>query len=157
LYPTPDKESAFLKTFAVAPVLKPYIRPRWISTIGESHSSEAGYGAVHFDKTLEAQFAMPLPDRHALMANLTQDIVGSLEASGMRILDNAGNDAQGFHLSYGDSHTSGIVTITPLRQLDEDRLGGDFGSGPKKESLRFLEPGEIPVEFTISAKETWTK
>ena len=157
VYATPERESAFLKNYTLDPVLKPYVSPRWILLMNKSDSGGAGYGAAHFYKTFEVRFAMFSVDRQTFMLTLTQNIAMSLEDSGMRILENTGNDAEGFHFKYGDGKSVGTVTVTPVRQLDENHLGGAHGSGPRKESLRFLQPGEIPVEFTISANETWTK
>ncbi len=157
VYPTPEHESDFLKSFALEPILKPYTSPRWIAGMGKSDGREAGYGTARYDKTFEARFAMYSADQQALMAALTQDIAMRLEGSGMRILERTGSGDEGFHFRYGSGRTLGTVTVTPVQQLDENHLGGIHGTGPKKKNLHGLRPGEIPVEFTIAAKETWTK
>jgi hypothetical protein len=105
----------------------------------------------------ELRFATSADDRQALLTALNTDIASRLQTSGAWLYGKTGNDADGYTFKYLDGRSVGTLTITPPHHLDEDHLGSPHGHGPAKESLQFLSPGEIPIGFTISAEEKWTK
>lgn len=156
VYPTPELRSAFLDTYNPDSVIKPFMSPRWIGSLGNSDVPEGGSGTATFKKTFEARFAMQSHDRQRLANALRDQIVVELKASGVTF-EQHGNDAEGFKFRYVEGKSAGSITLKPVQQLDEDHLGGPNGSGPSKLSLQFLQPGEIPVQVGVAVDETRTK
>jgi hypothetical protein len=157
VYATPERESAFLKNYTLDATIKPFVSPRWISSIGSGDSAGAGNRAAHYDKEFEARFAMRSDDRQALMTALAQNIATEIGKSGGRIIAESGDTSEGFRFEYAEGRSKGTILLSPVQRLDPDHLGGAHGRGPRKESLRTLCPDEIPVGFTVSAKETWSE
>ena len=157
VYATPERRSAFLKTYTPDAVVKPFTSPRWSADFGSSDVSEAGQGRAEFKKMFDARMAIRSEDRKALTAALSQDIINELSNSGGWVYEKKGDANVGHRFKYVAGKSTGTISLTPVQQLDPDHLGGLYGDGPKKESLQFLHPDEVPVEFTISIEETWTR
>jgi hypothetical protein len=55
VYPTPELRSAFLDTYHPDSVIKPFMSPCWIGSLGNSDVPEARTGSATFKKTFEAR------------------------------------------------------------------------------------------------------
>ena len=156
VYPTPERQSTFLRTYNPQTTIKEFLGSRPVPTSGGADGSEGGNGAATYNKMFEAQFPLRPDDRQALTNALAQQIVADLRDSGGSIVEQRGNDADGFTFKYVEGKSTGTVTLKPLRKLDEDELASLNPVGSK--SLPWwVNPGEVPVEFTVSVKETWTR
>ncbi len=157
VYATPERRSTFLNDYSPESVIKPFTSTRWISDLGTGEGAAAGDGAANYTKMFEARFAMRSGDTQVLSAALAEGIIDELQKSGGRLVEQTRDDAGGFHFKYAEGRSAGTLTLTPVRRLDPDHLGGPNGVGPKKESLLFLQADEIPVEFSVSVEETWKR
>jgi hypothetical protein len=156
VYATPERRSAFLKTYTPNTVIKTFQSPGWYGGSGASDNPHAGEHAT-FQKMFDARFAMRSEDRKALTAALHQGIVDEVRDAGGWVYDTTGDDAVGYRLRYVDGKSIGTISVGPALELDPDHLGGLYADRPRKESLLNLSPGEIPVEVTISIEEIWMR
>jgi hypothetical protein len=156
VYATPERRSAFLKTYTPDTVMNTFQSSAWNGGSGASDEAAAGEHAT-FRKMFDARFAMRSEDRKALTAALYQDIVDEVRNVGGWVYDTTGDDAVGYRLRYVDGKSIGTISLGPALELDPGHLGGLYADKPRKESLRNLSPGEIPVEVTISIEEIWMR
>src|SRR5208282_5326012 len=88
---------------------------------------------------------MHYADRAALMTALDQDMASLLTGSGAQVLENSGNDRDGFHFRYAAGKSVGTVIIKPPETIAD----------AEKHLGRPLCPGEIDVWVRLNIEETW--
>ena len=134
VYPKPEMKSTFLQTYDPNVFVRPFVSPRWIQDSVVTDGAGARDGFATFEKNFEASFVMCSAEQQTLMRILTQSIVATLRGSGARIANETGNDADGYHFAYIQGKSTGTIVLRPVKQLDLNHLGGEHGTGPKKES-----------------------
>lgn len=145
VYATPDRESAFLKSYSPDNTIKGFAIPNWGVTGSSGNSAGAGYGEARFKKDFDSRFVIRPEDRHGLSMALTETIVAMISDTGAQLTEQTGNENDGFQFKYTAGKSAGTITLGPVRQ------------GPSKPWFRYLNPGEIPVQVQMTIRETWTK
>jgi hypothetical protein len=145
VYATPDMQTLFLKTYDPDRVFAKFRNAGYPGSRGSGSGAGAGLGFANHERTLEQNLIMQSADRAALTAALDQDVVSLLNATGAQILENSGNDADGFHLRYMSGKTTGTVVIKPPELV------------ANAERYSRLRPGEVNVWVRIRMEETWFK
>ena len=85
VYPTPENQSAFYKTYDPDPVLNPFISIHHVASGGESSGGSAGRKPLKLHREITKVFALQGTDRRTLMTLLNEDISSQLDRSGMQV------------------------------------------------------------------------
>lgn len=142
-YPTPETESAFLKSYTPKSVIERFGEPGENSAHNDHKGGMAGSESVTHSAGFEWQFAMR-PEKWTLLMHALQDDVHSqLVGSGAQILKQSGDDRDGFHFEYKLGNSVGTLTIFPLR-IDS----AIHRAMP-------IRPGLVDTDARIEQSETW--
>jgi hypothetical protein len=112
-YPTPETESAFLKSYTPEHVIDRF-REKWGSSHSRSFGSSAGRDFVphnagfEFDVVLRRESWMPL------LNALRDDARQQLANNGAEVLSQSGNSQDGFRFDYKINQSTGSLRISPL-------------------------------------------
>ena len=157
VYPTPENQSAFYKTYDPDPVLKPFISIHHVAHWGASSDGRAGRKAAELHREITKVFALQGTDRRTLMTLLNEDISSQLDRSGMQVTGMTGTEADGFQFRYVDKNGKGTVALKPVELVDPYEVRAWSKSHPEKTKLPPLCDGELPVGVTIVIDETWSR
>ena len=111
-YPTPETESAFLKSYTPTNVLDRF-KDEGGSYLG-SRTAVACHDSVTHAATFDGYFALRSEEWMPLMDALRDDVAAQLVGNGARILNQGGDARAGFHFDYKLGKTVGSVTISSL-------------------------------------------
>ena len=112
-YPTPETESAFLKTYTPTNVLDRFNEGQGAS-YADGRTAGAGHDSVTHTATFDGYFALCSEKWMPLMDALRDDVAAQLVANRPHILSQGGDARAGFHFDYKLGKTLGSVTISPL-------------------------------------------
>lgn len=143
VYPNPDTESVFLKSYTLANAIVPGI-PLYS---GSSGPDSAGLGCASHQREFQFWFAIPSTNERAVMPAVRRDIESRLTGAGSQITAASGNQVKGFQYDYAAGHTKGSVIIDPL-------VIADSASAADQASLR---PDQLMAKLRIRVSETWYK
>lgn len=114
VYPTPETESAFLKSYTPEHVID---RFREVSQ-SFSHTRHSGGGAGRTFVTHQAGFDFYVVLRREkwmpLMNSLRDNVLQQLANNGAEVLSQSGGPREGFHFDYKFNRSIGSLTISPL-------------------------------------------
>jgi len=143
VYPGPENQSDFLKTYTLADTIAPFsINGSQLSAPG---GSSAGSGCTFHDKGFEALVVITPDQKPALMATVWQDIKSKLMESA-QIVKQSGSPGSGFRLNYTAGKSAGSVVVNPLTILDATKVAGP---GARADG--------IGASIRVQIKETWYK
>ncbi len=141
IYPSPENESAFLRSYDSKAVVQPFM-----ALEGYSEGRESGGGAgtkfVTHSAGFDEYFTMRTDQRGSLMVALNYDVSQRLFLSRVRILNESGTGSSGFHFQYATGNTIGDLSIRPLAP------GAVHRNMP-------LAPGLEDVAVNIDVREQW--
>jgi hypothetical protein len=144
VFPTPDRQSAFYRSYEPSPILSPLITPQHPATGGEFSVGEGGKRAATLHREIIKVFAIQTKDVPALMTALSDDISQQLDRSGERLTGMSYNEANGLAFSYTERSGQGTVVLRPAEVVDASELSP-------------LSVGEVPVRVRIVMDESWAR
>jgi len=142
-YPTPDKPSALLQSYAPAKVVESFASQQYGRQTASGTSSGAGRKYVTNTRSIEPMFAIRTEDRVALLVALKSDMAAQLIHNRAEILSEGGDADSGFRFTYRLGKNLGTATIPPLAAkhwADHDRP---------------LPSGIEDVDLNITISEKW--
>ncbi len=142
--PSPDNESAFLKTYTPANVIDRFkAAPFSEQSVGSSSGAEREFATHRAD--FEPTLVIKTGDWAALMQALRDDVASRLTALKCQIVEESGSPADGFKIRYAIEKSQGTVILDPVR------------SAPN--SLPSAAPGsdQSAVKLRIQINEKWFK
>jgi hypothetical protein len=145
VYPTPETQSAFIKSYSPADVLAPF------SLEGSQQSgpggSSAGRGCAFHQKEFQSWLVIASGNAPTLMAAVRQDLKSRLSREGVHIVAESDNARETFKFAYVAGKTKGSVVVDPLMIVDPVSVNGPHG----------IPSGEVAVSLRIRIVETWYK
>ena len=156
VYPTPENQSVFYKTYDPDHVLKPFTSIHHLAQGFGSTEGSAGRKTAKLHREITKVFALQGTDRRDLMTLLSEDIASQLERSGVQVTAMTGTEADGFQFSYVERNGKGTVALKPVEIVDPYEVRARSKSHPEKTKLPPLCAGELPVSVTIVIDETWS-
>ena len=157
VYPTPENQSAFYKTYDSDHVLKPFISIHHLAHGFDSTGGSAGRKAAKLHREITKVFALQGLDRNHLMTTLSEDISSQLERSGVQVTAMTGTETDGFQFSYVERNGKGTVALKPVEIVDPYEVRAPSKSHPEKTKLPPLCEGELPVSVTVVIDEVWSR
>ena len=145
VYPTPETQSTFLKTYNPTRVIEPFkskANSLWQS--GQDDAAGRKFATHHLDK--KQYFAMTPEKMPVLFAAMKEDVLRNLAEQGAHVLQQT-SDENRFEVSYELGQTRGLVAIDPPQQVDSNMIAGKAG----------LPPCDVAVMVDIRIGETWSK
>lgn len=121
-YPTPETESAFLKSYTPQHVIDSFIENEGHSQ-GRGMSAGAGRDSVSHDGDFEFYVVLRRERWLPLMNALRDDVLQQLANSEAEVLSRGGNPHDGFRFDYRISKNSGSVMISPLSVTPPSLIG----------------------------------
>jgi hypothetical protein len=131
--PTPDTESAFLKTYTPNKVIDRF-KVSGFSEQSTGTSGGASHGFATHEEDFEPTLVINTGDWVALMRALRDDIALRLAAQNAKIVEETGNAVDGFKIKYAVGKSEGAADVGPLKSMAASSLGG-LGSGPDKATV----------------------
>jgi hypothetical protein len=144
VYPTPETQSSFLKSYLPTEVIEAFDAHQG-SSRGDGMGSEAGRGFASHKKTVDFYFVTRPENTSRIVKALCDDAVLALQGNKMRVADRAVTTGGGYRINYAGGKTEGTVTIEPI--VAYDRLLRDMP----------LPSGELDVKAEIRIEEKWRK
>jgi len=145
VYPTPDTESSFLKTYTPTAVIDRFKAvPGTTVSVGASAGADLGFATHQAD--FKPTLVINTGDRVAVMQALRDDIALRLTEQHAAIVEDSGSPADGFTIKYAVGKSQGTVVVEPLKSVDASSLGRLASA-----------PGTATVSFHIYIKEQWFK
>lgn len=144
VYPTPETESAFLKTYSPNSTIEQF-KDAWVASMSSGHGAGAGFGYATHEENFEPIIVIRNEERIALIQNLRSDVASRLAMQNAEILEESGALDTGFKIRYALGKSLGTVTLSPLQSLQ----GSQLGTGRI--------PHEMAVRVRICIQEKWSK
>ena len=145
IHPTPNTQSAFLRTYAPKETVQRFIDKQQTSSATYSEQSSGGWKFASHQRAFGTLFVISSKDWMPLMSALQEDISSRLTGQGAQVLYQTGDARQGFHFDYKAGKTMGDVTVEPLK-IDRTL---PVSCAPETAC------GEIGVELHIVIHEKW--
>jgi hypothetical protein len=145
LYPTPETDSTFLKSYTPLPVIERFRCCESSSFLGPHMSGAAGKEFVPHGGGFDAFFVMRSDKWTPLMAALDDDMYQQLGLNGAQILSRSGDTHSGFRYNYKLGKSIGSLTIAPL----------EVPSPSPVHRKCSLPNGEVDVRVHIEEREMW--
>ena len=145
VYPTPENESAFLKTYTATPVIDRF-KAKQSSGWQGSADGVAGRKFVSRHKEEEHYFVIETGLEPPLMGQLKDDISDKLKQQGARIVSQTDSPA-GFEVRYELGQSRGIIALDPVQGADVRMIMGRVPMPPKTEAIM----------LRVRIAETWSK
>ena len=123
VYPTPENQSAFFRSYDPDPALKPFLDPKGLPTSGSWSGGEAGKGAVKLQRGIDKLVAMRADNGTLVLAVLRKDMMLRLRATGAEITEAANPDDGGFRVAYADANATGTVSVK-FENVNPAEVGG---------------------------------
>lgn len=148
IYPTPETQSAFLKSYSPVEVIDRFKSSDGGQAFMNATSAAGRRFVTHDDVTHDKEFTQLFvtcsPDLGSIMTALKADISSKLVQDG-RIVEQTGDSATGYQFKYEAGNGIGNVSVKPVEIIDSARV-----VGPAK-----LRSGEIAVSVRIVIAERW--
>ena len=141
VYPNPETESAFLRSYTLENAIVP--GTPFVSGMGGPDS--AGRGCASHQREFQFWFIIASRTEPAVMAAVQRDIRSRLTRQGSQITAANGDLRKGFQFDYEAGHSKGSVIVDPLAIADSPSVAGPMG------------PGQLAVKLRIGISETWYK
>jgi hypothetical protein len=145
LYPTPETESTFLKSYTPLPVIERFRCGESLSFMGPGRSGAAGKEFVPHGGGFDAFLAMRSDRWTPLIDALNNDVYKQLIFDGAQILSRGGDTHSGFHYDYKLGKSIGSLTIAPLETASPSPIHRKFS----------LPDGIADVRIHIEERELW--
>ena len=145
LYPTPETESAFLKTYTPQHVIEQYECMESPVHFGPSGGGAAGEKFVTRTGRFDLFFVMRSDKRLPLITALNNDVYEQLLLKGAQILNRSGDPRSGFQYDYKLDKSIGSLMIAPLATLSTSPI---YRRCP-------LPNGAVDVRVHIEEREMW--
>jgi hypothetical protein len=142
VYPTPETESTFFRSFTPEDVVQRFVCGPGGGLDGQSAGAGVGY-ATH-QKDFDRYFAIHASDWVPMMRTLQEEISSLLSAEGAQIQSQSGDLSAGFSVHYKSGTSVGVIGVEPLKSLDPDALR------PNR-----VCKGGIAVRLKVSVEEKW--
>jgi hypothetical protein len=145
VYPTPETQSAFLKTYTATPVIdrfKAMQSSRWQG----SADAAAGRKFVSRHKEEEHYFVIETGLEPLLIGAMKEDISDKLKQQGARIISQT-NSPAGFEVRYELGQSRGIIALDPAQGVDVRMIMGHVPMPTKTEAIM----------LRVRIAETWSK
>lgn len=140
VYPNPETESAFLKSYTLANSIVPGIP----LASGFGGPDSAHHGCASHQREFQSWFAIPPGSEPAVMTAVRQDLEHQLTRQGSQIIAASGDLHTGFQYDYAAGRTKGSVFIDPPVLADSTFAGQ-------------LRRGQLAVKLRVRISETWYK
>ena len=114
--PSPEHESAFLRDYSPAPVVKSFAVPYSIE-MSTGVSSGAGSKFVTNERTIEPTFTVETDRGQSFMTAISEDVAAQLIKDGATIVSKKIGPQGQFQLSYRDGTSAGSVATSPLAEV----------------------------------------
>ena len=124
LYPSPQNESAFLKSYSPQPLVDRFKCLACYSDSSGGISTSAGKHFVQRSSNYDATFGLRSGEQFELMSALRSDLLGRLDATGARVVRQTGNAHEGFRADYVSNNSVGSVSILPIATLRREVAQG---------------------------------
>jgi len=147
VYATPEMQTQFLRAYNPEQVFSRFRDSNYSGSRASGAAAGAGLGFATHARSIDQELVMHYGDCAALTTALDKDMSSLLTGSGAQILENTGNEAEGFHLRYVAGKTGGTVVIKPPEPL----------ANPEQYLRQSLGPDEVDVWVRIRMEETWFK
>jgi hypothetical protein len=121
IYPTPQTQSAFFKSYSPKSAIARYEANEGSST-GESYSGDAGNETAHYARELQYWGYVPTDQQPKLFAELHSSIVHELVALKAQVLSDEW-DGRSFQVQYSMGQTSGKAMGGPVEDSSVIREG----------------------------------
>ena len=144
VYPTPETQSAFLKTYDPTSVIKAF-QLKKVSSGQSSKDSAAGRKFVTHHVDQKQYFAMTEASIPALFAAMKKDVDQKLAELGARIIKET-DAGDRFEVQYEIGQSRGLVAVDPPRPVDSRIVAGQIS----------LPPSELAVVTGVRIGETWS-
>jgi hypothetical protein len=137
IYPSPDKLSAFLVSYAPEKVVDRFRTPQMGSLVAPWGQAA---GEHYVTETKGYFFQLPLrnTDRDVLLDALYDDAQLSLQTHGAHILSKGGDTTSGFNVQYAIDHSVGLLIISPLAPATAPKLTATGKPVPLPPDVQFL-------------------
>jgi hypothetical protein len=144
VYPTPENQSNFLKTYLPVEVIERFDEHLG-SSRGVGMGSGAGRGFASHDRTMDFYFVTRPETAPSIAKALRDNAVLVLEGGKMRVVDQFGTLEGGYRVHYAGGKTEGTVTIKPV--VADETVHRRMP----------LPPGIQDVKAEIRIEEKWVK
>jgi len=144
VYPTPETQSAFIKTYTPVDVISRFSLDA--SQLSGPAGSTAGRGCAFHEKRFQAWLVVATGRQPELMAAVRQDLKSKL-AESARVDSEAGSAREGYRFGYSSGKSKCSVVLEPLENVDPATVT----------SPAAVKPGEVGIILRIQMKETWYK
>jgi hypothetical protein len=114
LYPSPQNESAFLKTYSPQPVVDKFKCIDCFAQALGGTSAAAGREFVRRTVNYDGTFALRQEQQLDLMTALRTDLLERLSANGAQVLRQTANAHEGFRVAYVCDKSAGMISILPV-------------------------------------------
>jgi hypothetical protein len=122
VYPGPETESAFLKSYAPRSAVEPFDSHQLNSLWSHHQSDAAGEGFATHSGGFQGKFAIRSKQWAPLMTALREDVLTQLNRDGAQVLAKTGDPHAGFHFDYKLGRSYGSLTISPLETSTNPHL-----------------------------------
>jgi len=145
VYPTPETQSAFLKTYTAAPVIDQFKAKQ---SSGSQSSADAAAGRKFVSRHTEEEhyFVIETGLEPPLIGAMKDDISDKLKQQGARIISQT-NSPAGYEVRYELGQCRGIIALDPIQGVDGRMLMGRVPMPPKNEAIM----------LRVRIAETWSK
>jgi hypothetical protein len=147
VYPTPETQTQFLRSYTPHRVFDQFRDSKYSSSTASGGGHSAGLGFATHTHGVDQELVMRSSDRPALMAALDEDVTSFLTATGAKVTSKTSNETDGIRVHYVAGNSAGTVTIKPPDPIPN----------PGQSFRRSSGSGEIDVWVRIGIEETWFK
>jgi hypothetical protein len=141
--PTPETESAFLKTYTPRNVIERFKRAQY-SQMSSGTSGAADRGFATHQSEFEPTFVIDPKDWVALEQALRDDIISRLTDAGAEIVADSGDAVNGFQIRYALGKSQGAVAVEPVKMVPPANL-----------AIQETGPDKITVSLHLRIYEKW--
>lgn len=145
VYPTPETQSDFLKTYSPIDMVNLF-KEKYSSHASTSGESIAGYRFVTHRADRQEYFVVKTEAKPALVSAIQDDISTQLLKVGARITAQT-QTASGIEIRYEVGNTRGLVSITAPEGVDPRTVAGPLG----------ICADEAAIKLRVRIAETWSK
>jgi hypothetical protein len=143
--PTPETESAFLKTYSPGDVIQRFKGAQY-SQLASGTSGGADIGFATHESNFEPTFVIDQGNWVAFGQALRDDIHSRLIATGAEITEESGDAVAGFQIRYALGKSRGAVTVEPMKTVPASNL-----------AVQESGPGKVTVSLHLHIYEKWLK
>jgi hypothetical protein len=144
VYPTPETQSSFLKSYLPVGVIEPFDAHQGSSRL-DGMTSGAGRAFASHRRTVDFYFASRPENAPIISKALRDDAVLVLQSNKMRVIRRVATPQGGYRIDYSGGSTEGTITLEPV-----------VADGTMRRSIP-LPSGNQDVKAEIRIEEKWVK